>query len=62
MTGNLTGLFAVGFPGGSVVKNPSNAEDEGSVPVMGRSPGGGNGSPLQCSCMGNLWIEEPDGL
>ena len=40
MTVNLTGLPAAGFPGGSVVKNPpANAGDEGSVPVMGRSPG-----------------------
>ena len=39
-----------GFPGGSVVKNPpANAEDVGSVPGLGRSPGGGNGNPLQYS-------------
>ena len=38
----------VGFPDGSVVKNPSvDARDEGSVPGSGRSPGGGNGNPLQ---------------
>ena len=42
-----------GFPGGSVVKNPpANAEDVGSVPGLGRSPGGGNGNPLQYS-----WLE-----
>ena len=38
----------VGFPGGSVVKNPLvNAEDvgdTGSVPGLGRSPEGGNGN------------------
>ena len=40
-------------PGGPVLKNsPANAEDEGSIPGLGRSPGEGNGSPLQCSCLG----------
>ena len=44
----------MGFPGGSVVKNPpANAGDAGSIPVSGRSPGGGNGNPLQYSCPGN---------
>ena len=34
----------LGFPGGSVVKNPpANAGDTGSIPGSGRSPGGGNG-------------------
>ena len=38
------------FPGGSVVKNPpANAGDTGLIPRSGRSPGGGNGSPLQSS-------------
>ena len=46
-----------GFPGGSVVKNlPANAGaigDAGSIPGLGRSPGGGNGNqPLQYSCLG----------
>ena len=37
-----------------MVKNqPANAEDVGSVPRSGRSPGEGNGSPLQDSCLGN---------
>ena len=43
-----------GFPDGSVVKNlPINAEDEGWIPGLGRSPGGRNGNPLQYSCLGN---------
>ena len=44
-----------GFPGGSVVKNLlANAGDTGSIPGSpGRSPGGGNGSPLQYPCLGN---------
>ena len=43
-----------GFPGGSAAKNsPANAGDSGSVPELGRSSEGGNGKPLQCSCLGN---------
>ena len=43
-----------GFPRGSVVKNPpANTGDKGSIPGSGRSPGGGNGNPLQCSCLEN---------
>ena len=30
-----------------------NAGDPGSVPVLGRSPGEGNGNPLQYSCLEN---------
>ena len=30
-----------------------NAGDPGSVPVLGRTPGEGNGNPLQCSCLEN---------
>ena len=37
-----------------MVKNPpTNAGDAGLIPGSGRSPGGGNGNPLQCSCLGN---------
>ena len=37
-----------GFPGGSVVKNPpASAGDSGSIPGAGRSPGKGDGYPLQ---------------
>ena len=44
----------MGFLGGSVVKNlPANAGDIGSVPGSERSPGGGNGNPLQYSYLGN---------
>ena len=36
----------MGFPGGSLVKNPpANAGDAGSVSRSGRLPGGGNGDP-----------------
>ena len=41
-------------PGGSVVKNPpASIGDTGSIFGLGRSPGGGNGNPLQHSCLGN---------
>ena len=37
-----------------MVKNPpANAEDMGSTPGSGRSPGEGNGNLLQNSCLGN---------
>ena len=43
-----------GFTGGSVVKNPSaKAGDVGSIPELGRSPGEGNGNPLQYSYLEN---------
>jgi len=37
-----------------MVKNlPTNTGDAGSIPQLGRSPGEGNGNPLQYSCLGN---------
>ena len=55
----------MGLPGALAVKNPSaNAGDirvTGSIPGLGRSPGGGHGNPLQYSCLENP-IEEPGGL
>jgi len=40
----------LGFPGGSAGKEPTcNVGDLGSVPDLGRSPGKGNGYPLQYS-------------
>ena len=42
------------FPGGSDGKESAcNAGDPGSVPGLGRSPGEGNGNPLQYSCLEN---------
>ena len=53
----LRTLEGIGFLGGAVVKNPpANAGDGwvvGSIPGSGRSPGGGNGNPLQYSCLEN---------
>ena len=50
----LLGSHHLDFPDGSVVKNPpANAGDAGLIPGLERSPGGENGNPLQCSCLGN---------
>ena len=47
----------MGFPGGTVVKylsaNGVDARDADLIPGSGRSPGGGNGNPLQYSCLEN---------
>ena len=44
----------MGFPGGSENKaSAGNAGDPGSIPGLGRSPGEGNGNPLQYSCLEN---------
>ena len=44
----------VNFPGGSEVKESAcNAGDLGSIPGSGRSPGEGNGYPLQYCCLEN---------
>ena len=52
-----------GFPGGSVVKNPlASARDTGhvgSIPGLGRSPGGGNDNTLQYSCLENPMVRGP---
>ena len=46
-----------GFPSGTVVKNMAanagDTGDTGSIPESGRSPGAGNGNPLQYSCLEN---------
>ena len=48
-----------------MIKNPSanagDAGDMGSFPRSGRSPGEGNGNPLQNSCWEIPWTEEPGG-
>ena len=55
------------FPGGAVVKNsPANAGNQSSIPGSGRSPGEGNGYPLQYACLENLmdrgdWQDRPWG-
>ena len=51
-----------GFPGGTVLKNlPAIAEDARDtdlIPGLGRSPGVGNGNPLQYSCLENSMDKE----
>ena len=53
----VTSYLSYIFPGGSMVKNlPANAGDtgnEGLIPGLGKSPGEGNGNPLQYSCLEN---------
>ena len=52
--GGARDLLAICFPGGSAVKNPpASAGNMGLIPELGRSPGEGNGYPLQYSCLGN---------
>ena len=50
--------FILGIPAASVVKNPpfdaGDTRDMSLILGFGRSPGGGNGSPLQCCCLENL--------
>ena len=57
----------MGFPSGTVVTNPpasaGDRRDMDSIPGLGRSPGGGRGNPLQCSCLESpMDREEPGGL
>ena len=47
-------LSVPGFPGGSDSKEAAcNAGDKDLIPDLGRSPGEGNGYPLQYSCLEN---------
>ena len=47
-------LWNLAFPGGSDSKESAhNVGDLGSIPGLGRFPGGGNGNPLQYSCLEN---------
>ena len=56
------------FPGGSNAKESTcDAGDPGLIPRSGRSPGAGNGYPLQCSCLENsmdtgAWQATVDGV
>ena len=56
------------FPGGSDGKASAyNAGDLGSIPGLGRSPGEGNGNPLQYSCLenpmdGGAWLATVHGV
>ena len=51
---NVLSRLVMGFPGGAEVKaSACNLGDLGSIPGSGRSPGEGNGNPLQYSCLEN---------
>ena len=53
-------LFNPFFPGGSDGKaSVYNAVDLGLIPGLGRSPGEGNGNPLQDYYLENRWTVEP---
>ena len=58
----------LGFPGGSDSKDSvCNAGNPGLIPGLGRSPGEGNGNPLQYPCLENLmdrraWWAEVHGV
>ena len=45
--------FPDGLVGKKSICNPEDTGDTGSIPGLGRSPGGGNGNPLQHSCLKN---------
>ena len=55
-------MLILGFPGGAVVKNlptsTGDSRDMGSIPLSERSPGEGNGNPLQYSCLNNSMDRE----
>ena len=49
----ITGGFLDGSSGKEPTCNAVDPRDAGSIPGWGRSPGGGNGNPLQYSCLEN---------
>jgi len=56
-------MNAKGFPGNSDSKESAhNAGDQGLIPGSGRSPGEGNGNPLQYSCLENPMDRGPGRL
>ena len=65
---DVTFTFTLGFPYSSVGKESAcNAGHPSLIPGSGRSPGEGNGNPLQCSCLENLmnrgaWQATVDGV
>ena len=51
---NMGLIFFQGFPSSSDGKESAcNTGDLGLISGLGRSPGGGHGNPLQCSCLEN---------
>ena len=61
--GSITSYYFGDIPGGSDSKESvCNAEDLGLIPGSRRSSGGGNGNPLQYSCLENSMDRAPRGL
>ena len=60
----MLAIIIIGLPWWLTDKESThNAEDLGSIPGSRRSPGAGNGNPLQYSCLKKIpWIEEPGWL
>ena len=54
----FSSTFYVFFDGSVGKESTCNTGDMGLLPGSGRSPGGRNGDPLQCSCMRNLMDRE----
>ena len=54
--------YSVSARGSAGKESACNAGDAGSIPRLGRSPEGGNGNPLQYSCLEIPWTEEPGGV
>ena len=53
----------MGFSGSSDGKESAcHVGEPGLIHGLGRSPGEGNGYPLQYPCLENLWTEKPGGL
>ena len=50
---NLMGSSQMGLVGKNPSANARDVRDTGSIPELGRSPGGGHGNPLQDSCLEN---------
>ena len=51
---NILNKYRFGFPGKDGKESASNAGDLGLIPGLGRSPGEGNGYPLQYSGLENF--------
>ena len=57
----MDGLSQVVLVINNLPANAGDIRDVGSMPGLGRSPGGGHNNPLQCSCLEIPWTEEPGG-
>ena len=55
-------LYTDGSAGKESACRAGDTGDVGSIPGLGRSPGGGNDNPFQSSCLEIPWTEEPDKL